>query len=70
MLTRSCSLDLIAPHLYTLIVKLGFPGVYILTNVDLRISVFETTGLFNLPIYSIFLWLLLPDLIGSLMGIV
>ena len=26
----------------------------------------ETTALFNLPIYSIFLWLLLSDLIGSL----
>ena len=32
------------------------------------ISVFETTVLLNLPIYSIFLWLLLPDLIGSLMS--
>ena len=31
------------------------------------ISVFETTALFNLPSYSIFLWLLLPDIIGSLM---
>ena len=31
------------------------------------ISVFETTALLNIPIYSIFLWLLLPDLIGSLM---
>ena len=32
------------------------------------ISVFETTtALLNLPICSIFLWLLLPDLIGSLM---
>ena len=31
------------------------------------ISVFETTALLNLPIYNIFLWLLLPDLIGSLM---
>ena len=31
------------------------------------ISVFETIALLNLPIYSIFLWLLLPDLIGSLM---
>ena len=31
------------------------------------ISVFETTALLNLPIYRIFLWLLLPDLIGSLM---
>ena len=31
------------------------------------ISVFETTALLNLQIYSIFLWLLLPDLIGSLM---
>ena len=31
------------------------------------IQVFETTALFYLPIYSIFLWLLLPDLIGSLM---
>ena len=31
------------------------------------ISVFETTALLNLPINSIFLWLLLPDLIGSLM---
>ena len=30
------------------------------------ISVFET-ALLNLPIYSIFLWLLLPDLIESLM---
>ena len=30
-------------------------------------SVFETTALLNLPIYIIFLWLLLPDLIGSLM---
>ena len=30
------------------------------------ISVFETTDLFYLPIYSIFVWLLLPDLIGSL----
>ena len=30
------------------------------------ISVFETTALLNLSIYSIFLWLLLPDLIGSL----
>ena len=31
------------------------------------ISVFEMTALLNLPIYSIFLWLLLPDLIGTLM---
>ena len=31
------------------------------------ISVFETTASLNLPIYSIFLWLLLPDFIGSLM---
>ena len=31
------------------------------------ISVFETTALLSLPIYSIFLWLLLPDFIGSLM---
>ena len=31
------------------------------------VSVFETTALLNLPIYRIFLWLLLPDLIGSLM---
>ena len=31
------------------------------------ISVFEVTALLNLPVYSIFLWLLLPDLIGSLM---
>ena len=30
------------------------------------ISVFETTALFNLPIYSIFLWLILPNLIRSL----
>ena len=30
-------------------------------------SVFETTALLNLPSYSIFLWLLLPDLIGSMM---
>ena len=30
-------------------------------------SVFERTALLNLPIHSIFLWLLLPDLIGSLM---
>ena len=30
-------------------------------------SVFETTALLNLPIYSIFLWLLLPDIIRSLM---
>ena len=30
-------------------------------------SVFETTALLDLPIYSIFLWLLLPDLIGPLM---
>ena len=30
------------------------------------ISVFETTALFNLPIYSIFLWLILPNLKGSL----
>ena len=28
---------------------------------------FETTALLNLNIYSIFLWLLLPDRIGSLM---
>ena len=33
----------------------------------LLISVFETTALLNLPIYSIFFWLLLSDLIGSLM---
>ena len=31
------------------------------------ISVFETTALLNSPIYSIFTWLILPDLIGSLM---
>ena len=31
------------------------------------ISVFEMTALLYLRIYSIFLWLLLPDLIGSLM---
>ena len=31
------------------------------------ISVFATTALLNLPSYSVFLWLLLPDLIGSLM---
>ena len=31
------------------------------------ISVFETTALLNLPINSNFLWLLLPDLIRSLM---
>ena len=31
------------------------------------ISVFKTTALLNLPIYSIFLWPLLPDLIGALM---
>ena len=31
------------------------------------IPVFETTTLLNLPIYSVFLWLLLLDLIGSLM---
>ena len=30
-------------------------------------SVFETSALLNLPIYSIFLWLHLPDLVGSLM---
>ena len=29
-------------------------------------SVFETTALLNFPIYFIFLWLLLLDLIGSL----
>ena len=28
--------------------------------------VFETTALLNLPSYSIFLWLHLPDLIGSM----
>ena len=32
-------------------------------------SVFETTALLNLPIYSIFLWHLLPCLIGSLMRV-
>ena len=31
------------------------------------ISVFETTALLNLLSYKTFLWLLLPDLIGSLM---
>ena len=31
------------------------------------ISVFATTALLNLPSYSIFLWLLLPNLIGLLM---
>ena len=31
------------------------------------VSVFETTALLNLPINSNFLWLLLPDLIESLM---
>ena len=31
------------------------------------ISVFETIALLNLQIYSIFLWPLLPDLIGSLL---
>ena len=31
------------------------------------ISVFKMTALLNLPIYSIFLWLLLPDLRESLM---
>ena len=31
------------------------------------ISVFETNALLNLSISSIFLWLLLPDLIESLM---
>ena len=31
------------------------------------VSVFETTALFNLPSNSIFLWLHLPELIGSLM---
>ena len=30
------------------------------------ISVFERTALLSLPIYSIFIWLLLPDLIGLL----
>ena len=30
-------------------------------------SVFETTALFNLPNYNSFPWLLLSDLIGSLM---
>ena len=30
------------------------------------LSIFETTALLNLPNYSIFLCLLLPDLIGSL----
>ena len=30
-------------------------------------SVFETNAVLNLQIYSIFLWLLLPVLIGSLM---
>ena len=33
------------------------------------ISALETTALLNLPIYSTFLWLLLPDLIGSLRGV-
>ena len=41
--------------------------VYIYIGKFLLISVFETTALFNLSINSIFLWLLLPDLIGSLM---
>ena len=31
------------------------------------ISVFKTTALVYLPIYNTFLWLLFPDLIGSLM---
>ena len=31
------------------------------------LSVFETTALLNLPMYSIFLWLHLLDRIGSLM---
>ena len=31
------------------------------------ILIFETTALLNLPIYMIFLWLLLTDLMGSLM---
>ena len=33
------------------------------------ISVFKMTALLNLPIYSIFLWLLLSDLRASLMRI-
>ena len=32
----------------------------------LYISVFKTTALLNLPIYSIFPWFLLPDPIGLL----
>ena len=39
--------------------------IYIIWIIFRLISVFETTALLNLPKYSIFLWLLLPDLIGS-----
>ena len=37
--------------------KLKYMGIFRLK------SVFETTALLSLPIYSIFLWLLLPDFI-------
>ena len=41
--------------------------IYNICAIFRLISVFVATALLNLPIYSIFLWLLLPDLIGSLM---
>ena len=44
-----------------------FKQIYNILVMFRLLSVFETTVLFNLPIYSIFLWLLLPALIGSLM---
>ena len=44
-----------------------FKQIYNIWVIVRLISVFETTALFKLPIFRIFLWLLLPDLIGSLM---
>ena len=41
-----------------------FKQIYSILVFFRLISVFEATALLNLPIYSIFLWLPLPDLIG------
>ena len=40
--------------------------IYIIWIIFRLISVFETTALLNLPKNSIFLWFLLPNLIGPL----
>ena len=50
-------------HMFRFIYK-QFYNIWVIFRL---ISVFETTALLNLPVYSIFVWFPLPDLIGPLM---